>query len=46
MRNENTDDMSVHQAILIVLDRHPELRYYEQKKLIDILLHDASIVES
>ncbi|KAM5558309.1 polyamine oxidase 5-like [Rosa sericea] len=26
VRNEHTDDMSVHQAIMIVLNRHPELR--------------------
>ncbi|KAL6223413.1 hypothetical protein ACLB2K_006800 [Fragaria x ananassa] len=35
VRNENTDDMSVHQAILIVLDRHPELR---QKGLAESVL--------
>ncbi|XP_050363450.1 polyamine oxidase 5-like [Argentina anserina] len=29
VRNENTDDMSVQQAISIVLDRHPELRQDE-----------------
>lgn len=38
VRNEYSQDMSIRQAISIILDRHPELKYGKEKNLLQLVL--------